>query len=782
MRTGNPTQPTLQVTVENLNDLHGKLYNYRPSCLFSKLANYLMGILGTSVAEEEPLRSAARPMSEGRLSFVSTNPSSLSAYETASEFGDEHFTRPVPLDASTLNAHCGQSLNYEDNDDTETIELAHDDATTPRHSLHLARAPSVQSSPALDTINISAKPDADAAEAEKSSFVRTDTPNHESNYESDLRKHAVTNAYNQEELLSHAQLEKVQTMDDEDLILPVQQRMPLDPSGLSENDLNRVVTERSERGEPIMLERTLTTATHIDVRDLEFDGEDDKANPFNWPSWKKWLVTFTIANTCLCISLGSSLYVAAVPALMKIHHASETLVISGLTFYLVGLALGPAIAAPISEVIGRRWIYVTLFPASMLFAMGVGLAKNIRTILILRFFCGFFASPPMALAGGTITDIWSNSPLGLALAMSLFCLSPFLGPIIGPIVGGFAAEHKNWQWTMWVYLMFSGAVLPFLLACPETFKVAILDARAKKRGINVIKPKFSFKDALNRYLARPLEMLVVEPIVCFTSIYIAFVFAVLFGFFEAYPIIFHGLYRMDPAVSSLPFIGVGVGLVLGVLMNILYKRTLFMKKMKNASNPDAQSEWEPPESQLKIVKVGAILLPISLFWLAWTSRKNIHWIAPTLAGIPFGFGLMWIFLGVISYYAYSFPPAYVASAISANNLLRYLLAAVFPLFVVQMYDKLHIDWATSLFAFISLAMVPIPFIFERYGERIRLKSKYGYVAYFRNLAEEEENAKALAAVTEAAQVPVVAEAKTASLTSSPNSQFSGAESIPAKGK
>lgn len=724
-----------------------------------------MVILGTSASEEEALRSAFRPVSEGRLSYVSTDPSSLSAYETASEFGDEPFARAIPLDALDQNVNHGQDSNYEDHDDTETIELAHDDATTPRHSLQVDRATGVQASPALDTIKVSGAPN---AEAETNNLDRTDASSHKLNHVSSLGQRAATSTFTQAELLSHAQLEDIQTMDDDDLVLPVQKNVPFDPIGMSENELNRVMTERSERGESVMLERTLTTASLIDVRDLEYDGDDDKVNPFNWPSWKKWLVTFTIANTCLCISLGSSLYVAAVPDLMMIHHASETLVISGLTFYLLGLALGPAIAAPISEVIGRRWIYVTLFPASMLFAMGVGLAKNIHTILILRFFCGFLASPPMALAGGTIGDIWSNEPMGMALAMSLFCLSPFLGPIIGPIVGGFAAEHKNWQWTMWVYLMFAGAVLPFLLACPETFKPAILESRAKRRGINVIKPKFSLKDALTRYLARPLEMLVVEPIVCFTSIYIAFVFAVLFGFFEAYPIIFRGLYGMDPAVSSLPFIGVGVGLMSGVLANILLSMRASAKKKKNASDPHAASVWDPPESQLTIVQVGAVLLPISLFWLAWTSKRHIHWIAPTLAGVPFGFGLMWIFLGVISYYAYAFPPAYVASAISANNLLRYLLAAVFPLFVVQMYDKLHIDWATSVFAFISLLMVPIPFVFKKYGEKIRLKSKYGYVAYFRALAEEEEKAKALATPAEAGGVPVVAEAKTVSLSTSPD--------------
>lgn len=687
-----------------------------------------MVILGTTKAEEEALHAASREQLESRLLYVSTDPSALSAYETASEFGDDPY-----FNNGADETHIGDDL-YTDDADNDTIELAHEDAgAASQKSILQNRGSGVPSSTLPEPLLISA--DAVGAPRSSEALKNVELPSLEVNVGG---QPLSGEAYIAPPQASVGGTQTPAEMNDEDLILPVQNHIPFDPTGMTEDELNRVVTQHSERGESLILEKTLTTASHIDVRDLAYDDETDRANPFNWPSWKKWFVTFTIANSCLCISLGSSLYIAAVPELMQVHHSSETLTISGLTFYLLGLALGPAIAAPLSELIGRRYIYLFSFPSSMLFAMGVGLGKNMRTILILRFFCGLVGSPPMALAGGSISDVWSNCPKSMSLAMSLFCLCPFLGPIIGPIVGGFAAEHKNWQWTMWVYLMFSGAVLPFLLACPETFKAAILEKRYKKRGISVIKPKFDFKKTVISSLGRPLEMLVVEPIVCFTSIYIAFIFAVLFGFFEAYPIIFRGIYRMDMGVSGLPFIGVGVGLLLGVVGNIILSTHKANKKKKLALETGTAPAWDAPETHLQIVEIGACFLPVALFWLAWTSRRSIHWISPTLAGVPFGFGLMWVFLGIMSYYAYSFPPAYVASAISANNLLRYLLAAVFPLFVVQMYRKLHVDWATSLFAFISLAMVPIPFIFRRYGERIRLRSKYGYVAYFKALAEEEK--------------------------------------------
>ena len=65
-----------------------------------------------------------------------------------------------------------------------------------------------------------------------------------------------------------------------------------------------------------------------------------------------------------------------------------------------------------------------------------------------------------------------------------------------------------------------------------------------------------------------------------------------------------------------------------------------------------------------------------------------------------------------------------ASALAANGLARYTMGAVFPLFTLQMYETLGIDWATSLLGFISVVFLPIPWIFFKYGPRIRARSSY----------------------------------------------------------
>jgi hypothetical protein len=67
---------------------------------------------------------------------------------------------------------------------------------------------------------------------------------------------------------------------------------------------------------------------------------------------------------------------------------------------------------------------------------------------------------------------------------------------------------------------------------------------------------------------------------------------------------------------------------------------------------------------------------------------------------------------------------YAASAMAANTVLRSLVGAVLPLCGLQMYETLGLGWGNSLLAFIALAMVPIPWVFYRYGERIRTSKRF----------------------------------------------------------
>ena len=83
-----------------------------------------------------------------------------------------------------------------------------------------------------------------------------------------------------------------------------------------------------------------------------------------------------------------------------------------------------------------------------------------------------------------------------------------------------------------------------------------------------------------------------------------------------------------------------------------------------------------------------------MFWLAFTTYKHVHWIAPIIASVPFGSGVYYIFTSTFTYLVVAYRPN-AASAMAANSALRSSFAAVFPLFASAMYDRLGTVGATG---------------------------------------------------------------------------------------
>lgn len=68
------------------------------------------------------------------------------------------------------------------------------------------------------------------------------------------------------------------------------------------------------------------------------------------------------------------------------------------------------------------------------------------------------------------------------------------------------------------------------------------------------------------------------------------------------------------------------------------------------------------------------------------------------------------------------------TAIAANGCVRYTFGAVFPLFTLPMYQNLGIHWSGSVFAFLSLGLLPIPWLLFKYGPTLRKSSRFAVTA------------------------------------------------------
>jgi hypothetical protein len=215
----------------------------------------------------------------------------------------------------------------------------------------------------------------------------------------------------------------------------------------------------------------------------------------------------------------------------------------------------------------------------------------------------------------------------------------------------------------------------------ETFHPIIRARRAKERGHELPPPTpLSSKIRLFATIAllRPLHMLVTEPIVSFICLYVACEFATLFSFFAAIPLIFQRVYHMSLEVSGLIFLAIVVGCLLGVVTVLLCNIFFYLPQV--AKYPGQQV---PPEYRLYPALIGSVGLPVGLFWFAWTAKVDISWASPTLALMVFAWGNLCVFVSTTMYLVDTYHGLTVASAMSANSLARYVLAAAFPLFTIQ---------------------------------------------------------------------------------------------------
>ncbi|KAJ5112013.1 MFS general substrate transporter [Penicillium argentinense] len=454
--------------------------------------------------------------------------------------------------------------------------------------------------------------------------------------------------------------------------------------------------------------------------DTEFPPGDPE-NPRNWPIWKRVTVSTLSILGAFCMTSANSIYLAAIPDVKAEFHVSLTKAILPITLFTIGLALGPVVSAAVSEIYGRKPVYWLSLVCSIAFTVVAGSATSWAALGAGRLLSGSLGGPLVAIVAGTINDIWDTSREDLGNTFyGVFAASLIWGTEVGPVIGHSIKEDtRNWRWTFWLTAILLG-VSCMSIFCPETYGPQILRYRAKKRGAPLPR-RGSLTHVLKAAAGRPLHMLVVEPIIAPTSFISSISLCVVFFFYIAFPMVFERLHGFSRYQSGLAFLSLLIGSILGLVYMTI------VNKAKHRKAKDIMRQHGipmQPEELLYPAMLGGVLLPVSLFWFAWTAYASIHWVVPLLAGIPFGAAYFLVMLGWPLYKNSVYGNRFGASALAAEGFMRYGMACVVPLFSVQMVDRIGIHWSVSIAAFISLILVPIPWVIYKIGPRLRRRSRY----------------------------------------------------------
>ncbi|QLI65236.1 Major facilitator superfamily multidrug transporter NAG3 [Metarhizium brunneum] len=428
---------------------------------------------------------------------------------------------------------------------------------------------------------------------------------------------------------------------------------------------------------------------------------DDPGNPKNWSKAFKWYCTMVVALTCFVVALASSVVTANIPGVAEEFGTSEEVA-------LLSISLGSTLLI------------------AVVFVIPCAVAKNMATLLVCRTIDGIAFSAPMTLVGGTLADLWKNEERGVPMAA--FSAAPFIGPAIGPLIGGYLSDATGWRWLYWIQLIFASVVwILITFTVPETYAPTILDRRARKlrasTGDNshVTEQDLDLRpmsERLRIFLVRPFQLLFQELIVFLISLYMSVLYGLLYMFFVAFPIIYQKGKGYSAGKTGLMFIPVAVGVLCSALCSPLVNKHYLTLVKRHNGRP-------PAEVRLIPMMASCWFIPIGLFIFAWSSYPQLSWAGPAMGGFPVGFGFIFLYNSANNYLVDSYQHQ-AASALAAKTFIRSFWGAGVVLFTEQMYDRLGDQWASSLLAFISLACCAIPFLFWKYGARIRARSKYAY--------------------------------------------------------
>lgn len=457
--------------------------------------------------------------------------------------------------------------------------------------------------------------------------------------------------------------------------------------------------------------------------------ENDPANPRNWSNLYKAWITFQLGMLALAASLGSSIIAPAENDIAEYLGVSTEVTVLCISLYVLGFAFGPLLWAPVSELFGRKWSMLPAMFILGLFSIGTATSKTAAGILITRFFGGVFGSAPVSNVSAALGDMYY--PKARGIAVTFYAVAVVGGPTIGPVIGSALTVNSKlgWRWTEYIEAIWVFAVFALtLFAMPELYAPVLLKRKAirlrKDTGDNRYwhpheNTKLDLNSIITKHLSRPLRMLTTEPMVTCIALYASFVYALLYTTLEVFPIVFSEERHWKLVPSTLPFLGLFVGVLFAVLINLgnqpHYARAVNANKGRSV-----------PEARLPPMALGGVLFVIGLFWFGWTANPKYHWAIPVVATAFIGAGFNVIFQQCINFLVDTYG-LYAASSVSANTFLRSIFACGLPMAAKPMFHNLGVAPAMSLLGGIACLALPVPFLFMRYGLRLRKMSKFAPV-------------------------------------------------------
>ncbi|KAG2198262.1 hypothetical protein INT47_004346 [Mucor saturninus] len=438
-----------------------------------------------------------------------------------------------------------------------------------------------------------------------------------------------------------------------------------------------------------------------------YNPKDDPNHPVNWPKGKKYSGLIVVSCNSFMGYFSSAVYMPATNDIMIYFNTSLTTINATIALFLLMTALAPLIWAPLSERIGRRWVYIVCMALYTVCTIICGISTKLGLFFVFRLLQGIFVSAGQAVGGGSVSDIFEPQDRGKA--MSIYILGTILGPAIAPIAGGYIDQFLGWRWIFYIKTIMGGV----LTICSFLFiKETLYHPDAEQ-----LPPPTNTKERLQRLKFNPLGSLelLLQREVLVSCIPMSVAFGWFYFLVTILPSTFGSIYHFSAGSIGLCYLAGGIGntfgsAVAGILSDKLYAKAV----IGNGGVKKSELRFKPVYFGVPFMVVGPIMY-------GWFLHAGLHWIGPLIANVISCIGIMFT-VTITSAYLVDANPSKAASTVAVANFTRSVCGMIFSLTAVQIRQSLGDGWSYTLMALMCLIfhLTLIPIV-QKFGQEWREK-------------------------------------------------------------
>lgn len=245
------------------------------------------------------------------------------------------------------------------------------------------------------------------------------------------------------------------------------------------------------------------------------------------------------------------MYLPALPEMAVVFHCDSSVIQLGLTFCMVGLAIGQLLFGPASDKYGRKPILISsliIFVAASLICC---YSRSVVAFTAARFLQGIGGAGGIVLSRSIAADMYSGKELAKLIAI-LSAINN-LAPVAAPVAGGGVAHVWGWQ-GIFVILLVLGIILTAMC-----FPLR-----------ESLSPDKWFQGKLTASLKGYSRVLKVKGFALYSLVY-ALAMATLFAYISATPFIVQDIFGFSELRFSLVFAVNAIALATGSALSLRFR-------------------------------------------------------------------------------------------------------------------------------------------------------------------------------------------------------------------